>query len=230
MLSVALAVALAANASEAQKPAPGFAVRVAVADSTGMAVELAEEVIRSGQRVVATGRTGRAGIATVTFTADSTTAEVVVRKLGFRPANRFVRLAHGDTLALTVSLAPTAQTLGSVRVTARESLRRRSYFLDSETIANSTRRVRSALDAIVALRPFMLTSIGGRRVCGLVQEVWINGMRIPQNFPADPMMEKRILPGVNPRQPVAPQVLSILASFAPNTSRRCRTSTASAGR
>lgn len=218
LASVAILSVLAAATArrgEAQRAGAAYVVRVSVADSTGRAIEAAEVLVRSGRRTIAAGRTGAAGYWSRAFTDDSSTFEIVVRKLGFRPANRFLRLAPGDTIDLAVSLAAAVQTLGAVRVTARESLRRRSYFLDSETIANSTRRIRSALDAIVALRPYMLTSIGGRRVCGLVEEVWINGLRIPQNFPADPMMENRILPGVNPRQPVAPQVLSILSSVRP---------------
>lgn len=214
-VGIAVSAALAANSASAQQAGAGFAVRVTVTDSAGKAIDLAEVLVRSGRRVVATARTSSTGLATIGFAADSAAAEVVVRKLGFRPANRFVRLVPSDTAAIAMMLGGTVQTLGEVQVTARESLRRRSYYLDSETIANSTRRIRSALDAVVALRPFMLTSIGGRRVCGLVQEVWINGMRIPQNFPADPMMQNRILPGVNPKQPVASQVLSILASVRP---------------
>jgi len=193
----------------------GFALRVTVSDSAGKAIELAEVLIRSGRRVVATSRTSSAGAALLGFAADSAIAEVVVRKLGYRPANRFVRMVPGDTVTIAIVLGSTVQTLGEVRISARESTRRRSYFLDAETIAKSTRPIRSALDAIVALRPYMLTSIGGRRVCGLIQEVWINGQRIPQNFTPDPRMEHRLLPGVNPKNPVAPEVLTILASIRP---------------
>ena len=214
-VGIAIAMLTAAPPASAQQAGAGFAVRVTVTDSTGTSIERAEVLVRAGRRVVATARTSSTGSATIGFATGSATAEVVVRKLGYRPANRFLRFSLGDTVNLDMTLTVSAQTLGTVQVSARESLRRRSYFLDSETIANSTRRIRSALDAVVALRPFMLTSIGGRRVCGLVQEVWINGMRIPQNFPADPMMQNRVLPGVNPKQPVAPQVLSILASVRP---------------
>lgn len=212
---IAVSAALAATSASAQQTGADFAVRVTVTDSTGKAIELAEVLVRSGRRVVATARTSSAGSATIGFAADSATAEVVVRKLGFRPANRFVRLVPGDTATIAMVLGSTVQTLGEVQVTARESTRRRSYFLDTETIADSTRPIRSALDAIVALRPYMLTSIGGRRVCGLIQEVWINGQRIPQNFAPDPRMQYRLLPGVNPKQQVAPEVLTILASARP---------------
>jgi hypothetical protein len=214
-VGIAVAAALAAPPASAQQAGVGFAVRVTVTDSAGKSIELAEVLVRSGRRVVATARTSSTGSATIAFAADSATAEVVVRKLGFRPANRFVRLVPGDTATIAMVLGSTVQTLGEVQVTARESTRRRSYFLDSETIANSTRPIRSALDAIVALRPYMLTSIGGRRVCGLIQEVWINGQRIPQNFAPDPRMQNRLLPGVNPKQPVAPELLTILASVRP---------------
>jgi hypothetical protein len=212
---IAVTAALLATPASAQQMGADFAVRVTVTDSTGKAIDLAEVLVRSGRRVVATARTSSAGTATIGFAADSATAEVVVRKLGFRPVNRFVRLVPGDTASIARVLGGTVQTLGEVRVTARESTRRRSYFLDAETIASSARPIRSALDAIVALRPYMLTSIGGRRVCGLIQEVWINGQRIPQNFAPDPRMEHRLLPGVNPKNPVAPEVLTILASIRP---------------
>jgi hypothetical protein len=214
-VGIAVTAALVATTASAQQTSAGFAVRVTVTDSAGKSIELAEVLVRSGRRVVATARTSSTGAASIGFAADSATAEVVVRKLGFRPANRFVRLVPGDTAAIAMVLGSTVQTLGEVQVTARESTRRRSYFLDSETIANSTRPIRSALDAIVALRPYMLTSIGGRRVCGLIQEVWINGQRIPQNFAPDPRMQNRLLPGVNPKQPVAPELLTILASVRP---------------
>ena len=190
-------------------------IRVSVADSASLPVASAEVLVRQGLRTLGASRTGPAGTASMTISDDSTVFEIVARQIGSRPTSRFVRVSPGDTLSISLTLNRSVQSLETVRVTERESAQRRHYFLDAETIAASTRPIRSSLDAIVALRPRMLTSIGGRRVCGTVKEVWINGERIGQNFVPSPMVIHRFLPGVNPRAPVSPQVLTILDSVRP---------------
>jgi len=216
LLAVLLCYGLPDTALTQSGTKPVFSVlSVRVNDSTSRPLSTLEVLVRQGRRTVVAARTASNGMATLSFRDDSTVFEVVARQIGFLPASRFVRLLPGDTVELSLTLVRAVQSLANVRVTARESARRRAYFVDAATIASSTRRIRSALDAIVALRPNMLTSIGGRRVCGTVQEVWVNGWRIPQNFAPDPMVLDRMLPGVSPRAPVSPQVLTILESIRP---------------
>jgi hypothetical protein len=190
-------------------------VRATITDSASRPMEGTEVLLRQGRRTVVAARTNAAGSVVLTAADDSitfsATFEIVARTLGFRPTRRFVQLAPGDTVALALRLDRTAQELSTVRVTARESLRRRAYHLDAEAIDASTQRIRSALDVMVNLRPYMITSLGGKYVCGAVREVWVNGRRVPQNFTPDPMQVDRMVVGTR----VRPVVLTILASIKP---------------
>lgn len=178
-------------------------------------VDAAEVLILRGARTLATARTTSDGTARLVVATDTGAVDIAVRKIGFRPQARFVRPAAGETTVVSIRLVRAVQQLDDVRVSALESARRRSYYLDAETIAGSNRPVRSALDAIAALRPDMLTSRGGWRVCGTIKEVWVNGRRIRQNVDSDPMLRNRRLPGVSPKAPVPPAVLAILNRIRP---------------
>ncbi|MCA2984202.1 hypothetical protein [Gemmatimonas sp.] len=208
-------MAWAANEAQAQGAQPTFTLRVNVTDTAGNALADTEVLVRSANRISASGRTGRAGVWTGSFTGESPTVEIVVRKLGFQPVDSPLQLSPNDTLNLQIALTPSIQTLGTVEVRARESLRRQAYFLDSDAIVGSKRRIRNALDAMVQLRPYMITSMSGPgSSCGVIREVWINGVQVPKTFVPDPRMVNRALPGL-PRNAVSPVVLTILSSVRP---------------
>jgi hypothetical protein len=74
-------------------------------------------------------------------------------------------------------LADLAYSLGTVPVNARESVRKRNYFIDSTAISNSGRTIFDGWDILRKLRPRI--AYGIRDVCPGVQAVWINGRWIP---------------------------------------------------
>jgi hypothetical protein len=114
-------------------------------------------------------------------------------------------------LSLILTLAQSPQQLASVRVTAQLSLRQRAYNLDAETIAESKQSMQSALDVMVRLRPYMLTSLSGRKICGMVKEVWVNGGRVRQDFvPDQRQVGRKVMGGA-----VGATVLTILESIKP---------------
>jgi hypothetical protein len=189
-------------------------LHVQVTDSTRQPVGNVELlVLRGGQPVEVRRSSEGAGGVRVAVPAGE--YEVVARRLGFARAGRFVRVRAGDTVVVALTLTPVAQQLSEVRVTARETLDRRTYYLDADAIAASRRRMWNALDVVAALRPDMLTSRAGWRVCGTVQDVWINGRRVPRPFVPDPVVSSRPLPNVSPKAPVPSGVLTILSQVRP---------------
>ncbi|BAH39967.1 MAG TPA: hypothetical protein DGD08_12540 [Gemmatimonas aurantiaca] len=197
--------------AQSQPRRPAAVVQISVIDSALRPVESAEVLVRQGLRTLGVTRVNAAGAATLSIVDDSSMFEVVARQLGFGPARRFVRLVFGDTISLILTLTPSPQQLAAVQVTARESLRQRAYHLDGETIAASTLPIRSALDVMLRLRPYMLTSLSGGTVCGTVQEVWVNGTRVPKDLMPDPRQVGRKVLG----RSVSPAVLTILESIKP---------------
>jgi hypothetical protein len=197
----------------------GTTVRVQVTDSAARPLGGVEVLVMAGLQTVlarrGAGEDGRVTIAVPPVSPASEGLEVVARRIGFARASTFLRAAPGDTLEVRLALAPLAQRLATTRVTARADAKRRSYYIDADAIAESRRPIGSALDVMAKLRPDMLTSRAGWRVCGTVREVWVNGRRIPQNLVPDPMVQGRPLPGVSPRVPVPAQVLTILHTIRP---------------
>lgn len=87
--------------------------------------------------------------------------QVSVRKLGYVQASPFVRAPSGDTLSVEIVLRRSVQKLEEVVVTAEESLRRRTYHIDADAIAQSTRMLIDATDIVTKLRPDMLSGRSG---------------------------------------------------------------------
>ena len=81
--------------------------------------------------------------------------QLVVRKIGFERNERFFRFQR-DTIALEITLRRVPQELAPVVVTAEEDIRRKSYHIDAEAIANSDRVLIDATDILAKLRPDMI--------------------------------------------------------------------------
>jgi hypothetical protein len=79
----------------------------------------------------------------------------VVRKIGFERAERFFRITR-DSVALDIVIRRVAQELNPVVVTAEQDLKRKSYHIDAEVIANSDRVLIDATDILTKLRPDMI--------------------------------------------------------------------------
>jgi len=115
---------------------------------------------------------------------------------------------------MTLVLLRTPVQLETVKVTESQDLKHKSYHLDAEELAASTRAIFDASD-VFKLRPDMMNSRGGAKACevpytdrtGWIESVWVNGRRVTlamvdEQFAAD---QKRRLgisapaPRPNPR-------------------------------
>jgi len=190
-INVVLLAAGFAALGKAQTPRV-LIVRVTDTAAAAMAsVDLA--VMRGVNTVVARGTTDAAGRHAFTLSDEAGGLEVVARKIGFQRGDRFFTLTR-DTTVISIVLRRTVQALDAVRVSAEQDLRRKSYFLDADAIANSDRPLFDGMDVFTKLRPDMLysRSAGAFEHCE-IEEVWVNGRRLPISpyDSLDPMIESR---------------------------------------
>jgi len=171
----------AAAAAHAQERT-ALQVRVRLADAaTGAPVAGAEvSVVQGLRRAVTQALTDDAGQRVLTVAADSGEYQVVVRKIGYRRADRFFPAVARDTLTILFSMTRIAQPLEAVKITAKEDATRKSYYIDDEEIANSDRPLFTSVDIIEKLRPDMIWGRGGPTACGKISSVFINGRRVLQ--------------------------------------------------
>jgi hypothetical protein len=209
-----LAAALIASTAVAQvtpsagRPALSI-VRVRVSDSTGVAVPGAEVVVVQGlNTLLATGTTDVTGRRVFTLSGVTGDVELIVRRIGYRRADRFFTLAGDDTVSFGIALWRVLQTLKPVKVSAREDAKRKAYYIDADAIAKSEHLLFSALDIVGKLRPDMIVGRG----CPGIQNVWVNGHRIFM-VPIDEMARARRHAGLNAKLNL--EVQSILTSIRP---------------
>ena len=220
---------------------PGSAtVRTRVTDSLGTPVSGAEVSVVDGLSVVlARGVTDERGVLTLAIQRSGTDHELVVRRIGFHRSDLF----FNDTtpsLTFDVRLRRLVATLDTVRVTADEDVRRKSYFIDAEAIEQANRPIVDALDVVMKLRPDMVWSRTGKpdRIgqhgstfgrgsipsarsamqqaakwgnCPPVQDVWVNGSRI-RLIPIDPLAVRR---RQGDAAAINPTIATVLASIRP---------------
>ena len=226
---LALAGAAAPAAARAQTPTTATVVRVHVADSAGVPVPDAEvAIVRGLHDVVARGTTDAGGRRVLSAALPAGDYHVVVRKIGLARVDRFFTAGVRDTLSFDVVAQRTAQALGTVRVVEKEDLRRKSYHIDAEAIADSRQRIVDATDIVTKLRPNMIYGRQGGHVCPPLAFVWVNGTRI-RLAPLDPgivaekriaweararRVQKSIIPPKG-RAAIPTHALSILASIRP---------------
>jgi hypothetical protein len=219
---IALAGVAIAASLEAQSSA-NIALRVHVVDSMQVPVVGAEvSVVRGLQSVLARGVTDARGTRILSVPRGDDSYQVSVRKIGYAFANPFVRVPSADTLSVEIVLRHSVQTLEEVVVTAEESLRRRTYHIDADAIAQSTRNLIDATDIVTKLRPDMLSGRSGE--CSL-DEVWINGRRIRDPLPNEIIVERARMMGAlraaapHTRMPLgitsAVNVMSVLSTIKP---------------
>ena len=159
------------------------AVRVTVVDSSRRPVSGASVSIARGlTEILATATTDASGTRMFAF-RDTGDYHVMVRRLGFRPADQFFAVLGGDSVVrVVVVLAPAPVVLDSVRVMADEDPKHKHLFIDADGIANSPRLLFDAVDIIMKLRPDMVFGLGGKGFCPPARNLWINGKRIFQEF------------------------------------------------
>jgi hypothetical protein len=208
LAALLLAVATLAPVARAQRPDTSV-VRVRVSDSAGVAIPDAEvSVVRALNTVLATGTTDSAGRRVFTLSGVTGDVELIVRRIGYRRADRFFTLAGDDTASFGIALWRVIQTLKPVKVSARADAKRKAYYIDADAIAKSEHLLFSALDIVGKLRPDMIVGRG----CPGIQNVWVNGHRIFM-VPIDEMARARRHAGLNAKLNL--EVQSILTSIRP---------------
>ncbi|HEY6825554.1 MAG TPA: carboxypeptidase regulatory-like domain-containing protein [Gemmatimonadaceae bacterium] len=228
-------LAVAASAGRAQV-APTATLRVRVTDSLGTPLAGAEvSVVHGLAGVLARATTDERGVQALTIPRTGEDHELVVRRIGFQRVDLFFNdTTH--TLAFDVRLRRVVATLDTVRVTANEDVRRKSYFIDAEAIEQSSRPIIDALDVVTKLRPDMIWGRAGkpdalgmhgpgwlptaRRAmisaarsggCPPVQDVWVNGDR-QRLVPIDPLAARR---RTGDAAAISPVIATVLASIKP---------------
>jgi hypothetical protein len=157
LVLVAALVAFVPRTAGAQ--VPSTRVLVQVRDTAGRGIGGAEvAVVRGLNDVRASGLTderGRLVLSVAGITSAQDDHHLVVRKIGFERHDRFFRGVR-DSLSFDVVLVRVAQELGAVVVTAEQDLKRKSYHIDADVIANSDRVLIDATDILTKLRPDMI--------------------------------------------------------------------------
>ncbi|MEO7457422.1 MAG: carboxypeptidase-like regulatory domain-containing protein [Gemmatimonadaceae bacterium] len=188
-LAAACFVLMAPRAA-AQAP---VVVTVTVVDSARAPVAGADvSIVRSLKDVVASGATDARGRRTLRITERLASYEVVVRKLGYARASRFVP-ARGDSLDVLITLVPLTQRLDAVRVTADQDRSRERTHIDADAIAATNRPLFDAIDVIEKLRPNMTLEppdITGN--CVPAKNLFINGVLVAQSAPVNKVARRNV--------------------------------------
>ena len=152
-------LSLASLVSVAEAQTHAGRVDVIVRDSAGAPVASSEVSVVQGLNLSrAAGSTddrGRVSLAIADVASAHDDYQLVVRKIGFARTERFFRFQR-DTMSFEISLRRVPQELAPVVVTAEEDLKRKSYHIDAEAIANSDRVLIHATDILAKLRPDMI--------------------------------------------------------------------------
>jgi hypothetical protein len=194
-----IAICLTSHLS-AQIAHPGR-LDVIVRDSAGTPVAGAEASVVQGVNDARAGGTtddrGHISLSIADIVSAHTDYQLVVRKIGYTRFERFFRFVH-DTMTQEVGLRRVPQELTPVVVTAEEDIKRKSYFIDAETIANSDRVLLDATDILAKLRPYMICG----RSCSPMGHI---SARLQSPFRACPMLVlSQTLCPATPAEPPSP--------------------------
>ena len=187
-------LAVAAPACAAAQRTKTLVIGVVADSGTANVVGADVQVLQGLTTVLARVKSDSAGFARLTFRPVGTTIQLSVRKIGFAPFAQFFDLGSQDSLATVVHLEQRVQALDTVRASAAEDPKHKSYYIDADAIVASGRPVFSALEILARLRPDMITSRApeacadstgprpGQRTrhppTGGIANVWVNGKRI----------------------------------------------------
>lgn len=159
----------------AQEATGRLTVQVRVVDTSGAPLPGVDVSILQGlQEVLANGPTDSSGYRRLAVPRRSGAYQLTTRRIGYQRGDRFFPAPKGDTIAFVVEMRRSVQALEAVTISAREDVRRRSYHIDADEIARSTRVILDALDVVRKLKPDMM--LGRSGLCPL-QNVWVNGRR-----------------------------------------------------
>ena len=210
---------LGAQATDARRTPT--TVRVHVADSAGVPIADAEVTLLRGLReAVATARTSASGDHDFIVELDSSDYSVVARKIGFARGDRFFSAERG-TVDARVTMKRIDGTLPAVTVTAVD-VKRKSYHIDADEIAEATTYISDALDIVHRLRPDMILSRSGswggrtRIGCPSLSYIWVNGRRYLADYViVSPAVQMRAKGAGNRLGRMAPGNATILSEIQP---------------
>jgi hypothetical protein len=164
LVATAQAFMFAARTAAQAPGSPPLIVSVRVIDSAGVAIEGADAAILVGiSESKATGTTDPSGHVSLTVTEPRADYQLAVRKIGYNRSDKFFRGVPGR-MSFDVVMHRSTQALAPVRVSAREDLRRKSYFIDADEIAKHADELIDASDILRKLKPDM--------VCGRSCSPW----------------------------------------------------------
>jgi hypothetical protein len=190
LVAVSSLMSLCAAAGARAQGTLNVTLRIHVTDSSGTRVPSADVAVTRGLKdVIAHGTTDASGDASLSIARLGDNTNIIVRKIGFNRADRFVRIATDSVIPVEIRLVRPVSALPTVSITAEESRKRHDYHLDADDLEKSGRPVIDGTD-ILKLRPEMLTSRAGWRTCGYIQTVWVNGVRVVL-APVDPVAVSR---------------------------------------
>jgi len=156
---IALLIAICLTSRASAQTLHQARVNVIVRDSAGAPVAGAEASVVQGLNTSRAGGTtddrGRISLSIADVASSHDDYQLVVRKIGYTRGERFFRFLR-DTVTLELSLRRVPQELAPVVVTAEEDIKRKSYHIDAEAIANSNRVLIDATDILAKLRPDMI--------------------------------------------------------------------------
>lgn len=159
----------------AQQPRD-LAVRIFVVDTAKRAMPAVSlTIVRGLNQQVAAGTTDSGGHSVLHVPNDTGAYQVVARRIGYQRAVHFFAKAFADSIGIQLVMRLAVQQLEAVVVTGKQDVARKSYHIDADDIANSTRTIVDATDIVTKLRPDMLDGRAGS--CGL-ENVWVNGQYI----------------------------------------------------
>ena len=233
-LSLAVvALAFTAGVSAAQS---SVTVRTRVTDSLGAPVSGADVSIVDGlSAMVARGVTDDRGVLALAIPRVGHDHELVVRRIGYGRIDLFFNDTNPN-LVFDIKLHRLVATLDTIRVTAEQDVRKKSYFIDADAIEQSSRPIVDALDVVMKLRPDMIWGRAGKpdRIgqhangrlpsartamqqaaksgyCPPVQDVWVNGAR-QRLVLIDPLAVRR---RTGDAEAISPMIATVLASIKP---------------
>jgi hypothetical protein len=187
--SAAIALALHPMPASAASPqdAPRTLIRLTVKDSLGAPVSDASvSIVRGLRDTVLNGTTGADGMRVLAVPGGDAPVQLIIRKIGFARADRFVTVAGHDSVNVALTMKRLVQRLAAVTVTAKEDAVRKSYFIDADDIANSPRPIFDAADVLIKLRPDMIYSRAPLPYgpCPWIENLWVNGVLVYRQFQA----------------------------------------------
>lgn len=148
-------VGTAPGRSDAQETR-AFTIGVDVRDTANAPIAGASvAVVRGLSEILAAAATDDSGRVSLHAVTSSGDLQVVVRKIGFERSDRFFR-AGSESISFSIIMRPTVQQLETVRVTAEQSLKRRSYHIDADEIAAHSDQLLDASDILRKLKPDMI--------------------------------------------------------------------------